>query len=47
VLLTGRRVETIGYAPGESAAPHSSEHEANKVLELRDWREQRPENDGH
>ena len=59
VLLTGRRVESIGYAPGdapldavsvrpESAAPHSNGDGGNKVLDLRDWRERsRPENDGH
>jgi len=57
VLLTGRRVESIGYAPGEtqadaalvrpeSVAPRSNGD--NKVLQLNDWRErQRPENEGH
>jgi hypothetical protein len=43
VLLTGRRVESVGYAPGESQtplAPHSDAHSGgNNVLELRDWRE--------
>jgi hypothetical protein len=51
VLLTGRRVETVGYAPGETqsnaalvrpepGAPHSDARSGgNKVLELRDWRE--------
>jgi len=51
VLLTGRRVESIGYAPGEthtdaalvrpeSVAPRSNGHEGDdKVLQLRDWRE--------
>lgn len=58
VLLTGRRVESVGYAPGdapdaalvrpESAAPHSNAHDGNKVLDLRDWRERSdPKNDGH
>ena len=57
VLLTGRRVESIGYAPGEtqtdaalvrpeSVTPRSNGD--NKVLQLNDWRErQRPENEGH
>ena len=58
VLLTGRRVESVGYAPGdgqsdarlvraEPAAPHSNDG-GNNVLELRDWRE-RPKSpeDGH
>ncbi len=51
VLLTGRRVETVGYAPGETqsdaalvrpepVAPHSNARSGGqKVLELRDWRE--------
>jgi hypothetical protein len=51
VLLTGRRVESVGYAPGEthadtaivrpeSVAPHSNGgDQGNKVLQLRDWRE--------
>ena len=51
VLLTGRRVETVGYAPGETqadaaivrpepVAPHSSGRDADKnVLQLSDWRE--------
>src|SRR5688572_31540026 len=51
VLLTGRRVETVGYAAGETqpdaalarpdpVAPHSDARSGgNKVLELRDWRE--------
>jgi hypothetical protein len=51
VLLTGHRVESVGYAPGETAsdagivraepvAPHSNVHSAGgNVLDLRDWRE--------
>jgi hypothetical protein len=51
VLLTGRRVETVGYAPGdaradavlirpEPVAPHSNgRNGGGKVLELSDWRE--------
>ena len=51
VLLTGRRVESVGYAPGdvrpeaqlvrpEPVAPHSNGAGGGKnVLELRDWRE--------
>lgn len=51
VLLTGRRVESIGYAPGdtqadaalvrpESVAPRSNGHDGDKnVLQLSDWRE--------
>src|SRR5688572_9993657 len=51
VLLTGRRVESVGYAAGETqpdaalarpdpVAPHSDARSGgNKVLELRDWRE--------
>ena len=51
VLLTGRRVDSVGYAPGEtqvdgvivrpdSVAPHSNGRDGGgKVLELRDWRE--------
>ena len=51
VLLTGHRVESVGYAPGdaqadaalvraEPVAPHSDvQPRANNVLELRDWRE--------
>lgn len=51
VLLTGRRVESVGYAAGETrpdaalvrpdpVAPHSNAgNGGNKVLELRDWRE--------
>jgi hypothetical protein len=51
VLLIGRRVESVGYAPGETqasaalvraepVAPHSDAHAgANNVLELSDWRE--------
>jgi hypothetical protein len=58
VLLTGRLVESVGYAPGdvepdarlvrpEPVAPHSNDGGKN-VLELRDWRErQKPEDDGH
>jgi hypothetical protein len=53
VLLTGRRVETVGYAPGETqadasvvrpdpVAPHS---DGGKVLELRDWRERQSRED--
>jgi hypothetical protein len=58
VLLTGQRVESVGYAPGdvqpdarlvrpEPTAPHSNGGD-NNVLELRDWRE-RPKSpeDGH
>jgi hypothetical protein len=58
VLLIGRRVESVGYAPGdvqpdarlvrpEPAAPHSNGGGDN-VRELRDWRE-RPKSpeDGH
>lgn len=51
VLLTGRRVESVGYAPGEKqsgaamlqaepVAPHSNARPGTgNVLELRDWRE--------
>jgi hypothetical protein len=51
VLLTGRRIESIGYAPGEtqadavlvrpeSVAPRSNGHDGDKnVLQLSDWRE--------
>jgi Protein of unknown function (DUF3301) len=51
VLLTGRRVESVGYAPGETqtdaaivraepVAPQSNAHSGGgKVLDLRDWRE--------
>jgi hypothetical protein len=51
VLLTGRRVDSVGYAPGETqtdaalvraepVAPHSDAHPGrNNVLDLRDWRE--------
>jgi Protein of unknown function (DUF3301) len=51
VLLTGRRVESVGYAPGdtqadaaiaraEQVAPHSNAHSGGgNVLDLRDWRE--------
>ena len=51
VLLTGRRVESVGYAPGdtqadaallrgEPVAPHGDmQPRGNNVLELRDWRE--------
>jgi hypothetical protein len=55
VLLTGRRVETVGYAPGETradaavrpepVAPHSSDSGGGKVLELRDWRERQSRED--
>jgi uncharacterized protein DUF3301 len=53
VLLTGRRVESVGYAPGEtqaprpeSVAPHSNGgNGANNVLELRDWRERQNRED--
>ena len=56
VLLTGRRVETVGYAPGdaqpdapliraEPVAPHgNAQPGANNVLDLSDWRE-RPRRD--
>jgi hypothetical protein len=51
VLLTGRRVETVGYAPGdaqpdaqliraEPRAPHgNAQPGSNNVLDLSDWRE--------
>jgi hypothetical protein len=51
VLLTGRRVESVGYAPGETqadaalvrpepVAPHSNGRDGDKnVLQLSDWRE--------
>jgi hypothetical protein len=51
VLLTGRRVESVGYAPGEPqanaalvqaepVAPHSNAQPGGgNVLQLRDWRE--------
>jgi len=51
VLLTGRRVETVGYAPGdtrsdaalvrpEPLAPRSNGSSGgNNVLELSDWNE--------
>lgn len=51
VLLTGRRVESVGYAPGdtqadaaiaraEPVAPHSNAHPGGgNVLDLSDWRE--------
>ena len=51
VLLTGRRVGSVGYAPGEThmqdavvrpepVAPHSDGRDGgNKVLQLSDWRE--------
>jgi Protein of unknown function (DUF3301) len=46
VLLTGHRVESVGYAPGEPqpdvrpVAPHSTLRPgAGNVLDLRDWRE--------
>lgn len=51
VLLTGRKVESVGYAPGdvqpdaplvraEPVAPRSNGSAGdNNVLELRDWRE--------
>ena len=57
VLLTGRRVESVGYAPGEShadaavvrpesVAPHSNGRDGGgKVLELRDWRERQSRED--
>jgi hypothetical protein len=48
VLLTGHRVESIGYAPGEPqaeirpVAPHSNlSAGGGNVLELRDWRERK------
>jgi hypothetical protein len=58
VLLTGRRVDSVGYAPGDvqpdarlvrpdPVAPHGSGN-GNSVLELRDRRErQKPPDDGH
>jgi hypothetical protein len=57
VLLTGHRVESVGYAPGETqpdtvlvrpdpVAPHGNGG-GNNVLKLRDWRErQGPEDPG-
>jgi len=51
VLLTGRRIESVGYAPGdtqadaaliraEPVAPHGDmQPRGGNVLELRDWRE--------
>jgi hypothetical protein len=57
VLLTGRWVESVGYAPGdersdaalvrpEPVAPQGNG--GDKVLELSDWRERRkPEDQGH
>jgi hypothetical protein len=51
VLLTGRRVETVGYAPGDAQpdasliraepfAPHgNAQPGGNNVLDLSDWRE--------
>lgn len=51
VLLMGRRVESVGYAPGDAppnAARVQGGNEGSNVLELRDWRERsRPENDGN
>jgi Protein of unknown function (DUF3301) len=57
VLLTGRHVESVGYAPGdvqpdarlvrkEPVAPHSNGRDGGKkVLELRDWRERQKPED--
>ena len=57
VLLTGRRVETVGYAPGEtradaaivrpdSVAPHSNGRDGgDNVLQLSDWRERQKPED--
>ena len=57
VLLTGRRVESVGYAPGDPQAdaalvqaepvvPHDTQSRGSNVLELRDWRErQNPPDD--
>src|SRR6187431_387965 len=57
VLLTGRRVESVGYAPGEThaqaaavrpeaLAPLSNGRDGGgKVLELRDWRERQNRDD--
>lgn len=43
VLLTGRRVESVGYAPGETqaqVAPHTDAQSGGaNVLDLSDWRE--------
>jgi hypothetical protein len=59
VLLTGRQVESVGYAPGdaqpdaqvvqaEPVARHSNGSGGQNVLELRNWRErQPPPDDGH
>jgi hypothetical protein len=57
VLLTGRQVESVGYAPGdaqpdaqpvrpEPVAPHSNgSSEGHNVLKLRDWRERQKPQD--
>ena len=57
VLLTGRRIETVGYAPGETqanaalAGPESDARDSNvrsggsNVLHLRDWRERTERHD--
>jgi hypothetical protein len=57
VLLTGRRVESVGYAPGdtqadaalvraEPVAPQDDVQRGGNVLDLRDWRErQNPPDD--
>ena len=57
VLLTGRRVESVGYAPGETqadvalaspepVAPHDQAPRAGgNVLQLRDWRERSQRDD--
>jgi hypothetical protein len=50
VLLTGRRVESVGYAPGDTQAdaavvraepvlPRDEQPRGGNVFELRDWRE--------
>ena len=48
VLLMGRRVESVGYAPGDAPPDAARVQGGNNVLELRDWRERsRPGNDGN
>ena len=57
VLLTGRRVESVGYAPGDTQADaalvpaepvardSAAQPRAGNVLELRDWRERQNPSD--